>query len=598
MVTPSRPGSLPARRGSVKSVSMREIIGPPLPDVPFQSVPQLIAARAAVEPSRVAARSRGPAGKWQDLSWANLDARRRAVAGGLGSLGVKRGDVVAIVAANSPEMMIAEFAALTLGATVAPIFPAYAPRVLLHCLADSGARVALTGNAAQQHQLAQARQLERIVVLDDRPLPDDDRGLALKALEAPGSHAAVDARSDDIAFLLYTSGTTGNPKGVELTHHNALSQQAALSQVWDVSERDVFLSYLPWHHCFGSLFERLMALWHRAPLAIDDSRGRDLDRMIQNLLEIKPTVFFSVPRVYNALVARAQKDRQVRDAFRRLRFAFSAAAPISEPAFAWFEENGVPLLEGWGLTETSPCATVTRPEDSRAPGMVGHPIPGTALKLEPVEGFPGRGEILVRGPQVMRGYRNRPEETRKVMEGGWLRSGDLGEWTENGLQLFGRIDAVFKLANGEKVSAGEVEARMLAATPLLDQAVVLGSGQPYVTALCWISQGVARRWLEERHLDVPDDFAGLNQVPELRRAIVEALQAANLLASLHYERFRRVALVPEAPALETGELTPTLKMVRAVSSVRHAALIAAMAENRPHPQVLEISRRGDPFGPA
>jgi len=434
----------------------REIVGPLLADIPFHSVPQLIAARAAVEPSRAAVRSRGPSGKWQDLSWAALDARRRGVAAGLRSLGVKRGDVVAILAPNSPEMLIAELAAQTLGAAVAPIFPGYAPDVLHHCLADSGARVAIAGNSGHQHQLAPARQLERIVVLDGRPLPDDARGVALTALESSGTVAGVDAQAGDLAFLLYTSGTTGKPKGVELTHHNALSQQAALGQVWDLSDRDVFLSYLPWHHCFGSLFERLMALWHRALLTLDDSRGRDLDRMAQNLIAVKPTVYFSVPRVYNALVARAQKDRKVADALRGLRFAFSAAAPISESAFSWFEENGVPLLEGWGLTETSPCATVTRREDARAPGTLGHPIPGTALKLESVEGFPGRGEILVRGPQVMRGYRNLPEDTRRAMEGGWLHSGDLGEWTEQGLQLFGRMDAVFKLANGEKVSGGEV----------------------------------------------------------------------------------------------------------------------------------------------
>ena len=579
-------------------MSAREIVGPPLADVPFQSIPQLIAARAAVEPNRAAVRFRGPSGKWQDLSWSVLDARRRSVAAGLRALGVQRGDVVAIVSPNSPEMLIAELAILTLGAAVAPIFPGYAPDVLHHCLADSGARVAVGATSAQQQQIASARQLQRIVVLDGRPLPDDAGALALGALDSSCSRAAIDAGPDDVAFLLYTSGTTGLPKGVELTHHNALSQQAALAQVWDVSDRDVFLSYLPWHHCFGSLFERLMALWHRAPLAIDDSRGRDLDRLVQNFLEIKPSVYFSVPRIYNALLSRAQQDRKLADALRGLRFAFSAAAPASESGFSWLEENGVAVLEGWGLTETSPCATVVRREDARAPGLVGRPLPGTALKIDPVEGLPGRGEILVRGPQVMRGYRNRPEDTRRAMEGGWLHSGDLGEWTDRGLQLFGRVDAVFKLSNGEKVSAGEVEARVLAATPLLEQAVVFGSGQPYVTALCWIAQGAASRWLDERQLEVPESLAALTQVPELRRAIVEALQAANLVTSFHYERIRRVTLVPEAPSIETGELTPTLKMVRAVASARHAELNEAMREERPHPQVLEIFRRGDPFGRA
>ncbi|HEY6908449.1 MAG TPA: AMP-binding protein, partial [Myxococcales bacterium] len=512
-------------------MAAEEIAGPPLQDVGVRSVPDLVAQRAAAGPGRAAVRYRGPGGKWEDLSWGALDQRRRAAAAGLARLGVKSGDVVAFVAHNSAAMIVAELAAQTLGAAVAPVFPGYSPEVLHHCLADSGARVAFAGSAAQQRQLAPERQLQHVVVLDDQPFSGDGRALPLAALEEEPGRQAIEAGRDDVAWVLYTSGTTGKPKGVELTHWNALSQQAAIAAVWDVSERDVFLSYLPWHHCFGALFERLMALWHRALLVIDDSRGRDLDRLFENLLEIRPTVYFGVPRVYNGMIARGAGDAKARKALEGLRFAFSAAAPISEPAFRWFEERGVPVLEGWGLTETSPCATITRRDRKRAPGMVGFPLPGTTLSLEPVEGFSGKGEILVKGPQVMRGYRKRPGETAQALRGGFLHSGDLGEWTEAGLKLFGRIDGVFKLENGEKVSSGEVEARLLAATPLLEQAVVLGRAQPFATALCWISQGAATRWLQERDLESPASMAELVRVPDLRRALVEALQAANLLAS-------------------------------------------------------------------
>ncbi|HEX4382380.1 MAG TPA: AMP-binding protein [Myxococcales bacterium] len=569
---------------------MADHSGPPLPTMPFESLPQLIAAQAGAAPDRAAVKQRGPTGKWQELTWRALDEKRRAYAAGLQALGVKRGDVIATVSPNSSEMLIAELAAQTLGAASAAIFPGYSQEILLHCVADSGARIAFAGSAQQQRQLAEARGLTKIVVLDGQPLPED-RAIPLQALQG-GKAAELEATKDDVAYLLYTSGTTGKPKGVELTHWNALSQQAAIASLWDVSEKDIFLSYLPWHHCFGALFERLMALWHRALLVIDDSRGRDLDRLYTNLFEIRPTVYFGVPRVYNGMIARAEEDPKAREALKNLRFAFSAAAPISEPAFRWFEALGVPVLEGWGLTETSPCVTITRRSSKRAPGLVGQPLPGTTVRLQPVEDFGGRGEILVQGPQVMRGYHNRVDETAKALAQGFLHSGDLGEWTEQGLKLAGRIDGVFKLENGEKVSSGEVEARVLAATPLVEQALVLGSGQQFVTALLWLAPGAARAFLQQQELEAPSDFSA---VPELRRAVVEALQAANLLAPVHYERVRRVAFMQEPLAFDSGELTPTQKVVRSVVMQKNAALIAALRSDQPHPQIAGLFRRGAAF---
>ena len=583
----------------------------PLPPFPERSVGALLRSRAERFGDKDAVRFRTRSGRWQELSFRQLDYLCRVSAAGLAELGVRRGDTVLVCSPNGVALLVAELALLSLGAVSAPVYADYSAELIAHCARDSGAKVALCGTTVQQHKVSRAASLEQIVVLDEealpgaltsvkvldkvRQLPEEERDRRLAAVE----DACASVGHDDPAFLLYTSGTTGLPKGVELTHGNVLSQQAAIARVWDVSARDVFLSYLPWHHCFGGLFERMMALWHGALLVIDDSRGRDLDKLLANFREVKPTVYFSVPRVYQGLIARARADAKEREALLHpgLRMVFTAAAPLPAPAYRFFEEAGVPVHEGWGLTETSPCATLTRPGEPRVSGIAGWPLPGTAVRVERVEqADPPQGEVLVRGPQVMRRYRNSPDDTARVLRDGWLRTGDLGEWTEHGLRVRGRVDGVFKLENGEKVSSAVVEGRLLASTPLLEQAVVLGDGQPFTTALCWLSGPAVRSWMEANGL-APDD-GELPLVPELRRALTEALQAANSLAPVPYERVRRVALLATSPSIETGELTPTQKVVRAAVIRRHAPLVEAMRDESPHPAVLELSRRGDAFDQA
>ncbi|HYZ88115.1 MAG TPA: AMP-binding protein [Myxococcales bacterium] len=595
-----------------KKLRPRQVVeAEPLAAFPERSIGALLRSRAERFGDKDFVRFRTRSGRWQELSFRQLDYMSRLASAGLADLGVKRGDTVLICAPNGPAVLVAELALLSLGAVSAPVYTDFSPELLAHCVRDSGARIALCGTTVQQHKLSKAAALEKIVVLDEealpgavtavkvfdsiRQLPEVERERRLAAVE----EACAALGHQDLAFLLYTSGTSGAPKGVELTHGNALSQQAAVARVWDVSERDVFLSYLPWHHVFGGLFERMMALWNGAMLVLDDSRGRDLDKLLANFREVKPTVYFSVPRVYQALIARARADEKARDAIlhRGLRFVFTAAAPLPAPAYRFFEEAGVPVHEGWGLTESSPCATLTRPGEARESGVVGWPLPGTAIRLDPVElADPPQGEIAVRGPQVMRGYRNAPEESARALRDGWLHTGDVGEWTKNGLRVRGRVDGVFKLENGEKVSSAIVEGRLLASTPLLEQAIVLGDGQPFTTALCWISHPAARSWAEANGLTI--EGSEVASLPELRRALTEALQAANALAQVPYDRVRRIALVSAPLAIESGELTPTLKVVRSAVMRRYAALIEALREGTPHPSILEIDRRGDAFSQA
>jgi long-chain acyl-CoA synthetase len=584
------------------------VSGGPAPE-PEVSLAALFRDRAARWPERPALRYRGPTGKWQDLTWAELDGRRRALAAGLCAAGTQPGDRVALLSDNRVEMLLAEAAIASVRAACAPIYPEYGPDTLCYCLQDCGARLVLCGSAAQQERLpppALLPRVRRVLVLDDRPLPGQ-RGEPISALleegrRSPTAHAEAEARSDaaepaDLAYLLYTSGTTGRPKGVELTGRNVLSQQAALALAWDVNERDVFLGYLPWHHCFGGLFERLTALSRGALFVLDDSCGRNLEKLVQNLREVRPTVYFSVPRIYQALIGHGRKDPSALDALLHpgLRFVFTAAAPLPLPAYRVFEERGVPVMEGWGLTETSPCVTLTPQVGPRAPGVVGWPLPGTTVRLIPSSAADerGAGEIIVRGPQVMRGYHGDPEATARVLDqNGWLRTGDLGEWTPQGLRIKGRADGVFKLENGEKVATGEIEARLLAASPLVEQALVIGSGQPHATALVWLSRPAVRNFCEAHNLSVPPP-AEMAALPELRLALGQALRASNLLTQPVHERVRRVALLHEPPAMEHGEMTPTGKMVRTVLLERHAALVAALQGRGMDPRILELGKRDE-----
>ncbi|MFL5413954.1 MAG: AMP-dependent synthetase/ligase [Myxococcales bacterium] len=578
----------------------------PLPPVE-PDIGGMIAARAARDPARTAVRFRDPAGKWTDLSWGELDYRRLRVAAGLRSLGVGPGDRVGFVSHNRAEMLVAELGVVTLGAIAVPVFPEYGGQTLSHCLRDSGARVAFCGTAAQQNRVAPLASIERIVVLDGNPIPPE-RALGLDELEALATPALLaEARAykpapDDVAYLLYTSGTTGQPKGVLLSHRNVLSQQAAVGAVWDATERDVFLGYLPWHHCFGALFERFMALHLRALYVIDDSRGRDLDRLLANYAEVKPTVYFSVPRVYQGLMARSLADPEVRKTVLHpgLRFVFTAAAPLSAQCDRFFRDAGIQVHEGWGLTETSPCVTLTRPKERRVPGVVGWPLPATVVRLAPHEASTSaaQGEVLVKGPQVMRGYHGHPEETARVLDAdGFLRTGDLGEWTEHGLSIRGRVDGVFKLENGEKVSSATVEARILAATPLLEQAMALGPGQQHATALCWLSVPAAQAWAEHRGFEART-LEELIELGDLRLAIADAIRSANVLTPVSYERVRRIALTPLRLGIESGDLTPTLKIVRTAAQKRNAELIEALRTGARHPLVVEIGQSPDDVGSA
>ena len=380
---------------------------------------------------------------------------------------------------------------------------------------------------------------------------------------------------------MYTSGTTGPPKGVKLSHRNIISQQKAISLLWDVGENDVLLSYLPWHHSFGGIFERFLTLYHGCELCLDDSRGRDISRLVDNWKACDPTLFFSVPRVHDMLVTRCREDAEANKAVfgARLRFVFTAGASLPATVESVYRQHNIPVVEGWGLTETSPSVTLTTADQGWKSGYVGRPIPGVAIRIDDDQ------EIFVKGANVMSGYLDDEEATSHVLGAdGWFRTGDLGEFTPNGLRILGRKDGAFKLTTGEKVHPQRIENIFVNESPFISAIVVLGSGEDFLGALVFPDMSRLRAWASER--GVPDEQ--LLDDPSVRELFANEMSRINPQIEVKYHRVRRFVTTDREPSLGNGELTPSGKLVRRAVTDHHKDQLTNMFSDRPAESVVDL----------
>jgi long-chain acyl-CoA synthetase len=551
------------------------------------------------------------AGQWHALSDAEVERRVTALAVALSAAGVASADRVVVLAENRPEWAICDYAITGLGAITVPIYPTLPANQVQFIVADCGAKVVFVSTASQASKIREFRlqlpEVERVVAFEGAAdgvesfadwLAEGERGLAAGRYTGFRQRALAVPR-EQVATLIYTSGTTGNPKGVMLTHYNLAANLAAcLQHGLDAIIRpgDVTLSFLPLSHVFERMVDYLY--WDVGTTIA----YTQVEKVADHLAETRPMVTVSVPRLFDKIYSKAigaegfkakvvawargvggrvaalreqgrepagllgvqnrVADRLVFSKLRertggRVRAFVSGGAPLSPEVARFFLGAGLPVYEGYGLTETSPVIAVNGPGRMKM-GTVGQPVPGVELAIEP-----STGEILTRGPHVMRGYWNDPDSTQDAIDAeGWFHTGDIGELTDDGyLRITDRLKNLIVTAGGKNVAPAPME-NLAVMSPYISQAVVLGDRRAYPVMLVVPELENLRPWAAANGLP-SSDSAALAADPRVGK-LLEAEVLGALGGFAQHERPKKVAVIADEFTIESGMLTPTLKVKRKV----------------------------------
>jgi len=551
-------------------------------------------------------------GNWVTRTFSEVLDSVRNLSLGLMALGVEKGDKVSILANTRPEWSYFDFAALTAGAVVAPIYQTNSPEECRYVLADSDAKVVVVEDEEQMEKIravsGDCPQLEQVI----RMTGSSDDAISMQDLAARGSEldeADWEQRwrsvtPDDVCTFIYTSGTTGPPKGCVISHGNYRAMLNMINAVHVIDDEELTYLFLPLAHSFAVLVQfgsfdlgATLAYWERDPMKI-----------AANLVEVRPTYFPSVPRIfekiYTAATARTEAaggltkavfnwaikvghkvrelehqgrepgpllrwqykiaDRQVLSKIRglfggRLRLAVSGAAPINPEILRFFEAAGVLVLEGWGMTETSTAATISTPDDYKI-GTIGKPFPGCEVKIA------DDGEILVRGPNVFQGYYKNQEATDEALAGGWLHTGDIGEVDEDGyIKITGRKKDIIITAGGKNITPANLEAE-IKQQPLVSQCVVIGDRRPYLVALVTLDPEEAATYAKAHGL--PEDPEALASNEQVKADIDAHVEQINQKFA-RVEQVKKIRILPHDLSQAGGELTPTMKVKRAAVASKY-----------------------------
>lgn len=485
--------------------------------------------------------------------------------------GLEKGDRVGLITTNSYHRLVCEMSVMACGFVSVPIFSAY-PADLTNKLIDfSDLSFLVVDTQAKKDQLNLEKLSDRCILLDQiEKVLEDETPFELNSVLAIFNSVVA----EDTALIMYTSGTTNFPKGVMLSHSNILSQQKSLELLWELGPSLRYLCYLPWHHSFGGLFERFLALYSGGCLCIDDSFGKNVDRLLENFDMVKPHIYFSVPRIYQEIIGRVLSDKKTKDIFfhKELQFVFTAAAPLPLSTSKIFTEKKIPVIEGWGLTETSPCCTLTERSLERTPGVVGFPLPEVSVKLA------NDGEILVKGPNVMKGYFRCPEENAKAFtEDNWFKTGDVGEITEDGVKILSRKDRIFKLANAEKLFPVPIEENVRKVCHYIKYIYVFGSGQVAPLALVFPNLELLDTKLDKKE----GGCASPCGMMEYSNCFSSCLDKINNELVAKFERIKNAVVIERELSIENRELTPSMKLVPRIIEENYREYIDCLVNGTP-----------------
>jgi long-chain acyl-CoA synthetase len=565
------------------------------------------------------------AGAYKPISHSEVAERVRHAARGLSSLGVRRGDRVGILSENRPEWAIADFACLTAGLTDVPIYPTLPADQIAYILKDSGAVAIFVSNKAQAEKIREIRSqvpaLKTVVAFDDVPglanmsMTDLEKrgaeGETSRSIETYREDALL-VKPDDLATIIYTSGTTGEPKGVMLTHDNIYSNVEASRKAIPFEGKDVGLSFLPLSH----IFERMAGHYMMFATGTSIAYAESIDTVAANMGEVKPTLVLSVPRLYEKMYARILETaltggflkkniffwaRGVADRWAseklagkepggllalqygiaqklvfsklktrtggRLRYFVSGGAPLSPDINKFFYAAGLEILEGYGLTETSPVIAVNTPDAFRI-GTVGKPIDGVEVMIA------ADGEILTRGPHVMKGYYNKPDATRESIEpDGWFHTGDIGELRDGFLAITDRKKDIIVTAGGKNIAPQPLENKVKT-NKYVAQAVMLGDKRKFPSMLIVPNFDQLERWAKERNI-IWTDRAQLLRMPTIQAKMEQEVNQ-ELAGAAHFEIPKKIGLIEHDFSIEKGELTPTQKVKRRAIDKNYKKLIDSL----------------------